>query len=124
MGMWITCYAAGVESVTTDIANDQVLVKGAVDPEKLVNDVYKRTGKQASIVKEEEKKEEKKGEEKKDEKQDEKKEAAAVEESKDDDDKKTDIKKMEHWPQMDYAYAYTHAPQMFSDENPNACSVM
>lgn len=118
--MW---YAAGVESVTTDIANDQVIVKGVVDPEKLVNDVYKRTGKQASVVVKEEKKdgkkdEEKKDEEKKDEKQDEKKD-----ESKEDDDKKSDIKKMEHWPQkyyMDYAYA----PQMFSDENPNACSVM
>ncbi|KAL8461676.1 hypothetical protein ACS0TY_032965 [Phlomoides rotata] len=117
----------GVESVTTDIGNDQVIVKGVVDPEKLVNDVYKKTGKQASVVvKEEEKKEEKKEEEKKDEKQDDKKAAApaAADESKEDDEKKTaDIKKMEHWPQkyyMDYAYA----PQMFSDENPNACSVM
>ncbi|KAL8469216.1 hypothetical protein ACS0TY_032155 [Phlomoides rotata] len=117
----------GVESVTTDIGNDQVIVKGVVDPEKLVNDVYKKTGKQASVVvKEEEKKEEKKEEEKKDEKQDDKKAAApaAADESKEDGEKKTaDIKKMEHWPQkyyMDYAYA----PQMFSDENPNACSVM
>ncbi|KAL0443051.1 UNVERIFIED_CONTAM: Heavy metal-associated isoprenylated plant protein 7 [Sesamum latifolium] len=33
----------GVESVTTDIANDQVIVKGVLDPEKLVSDVYKRT---------------------------------------------------------------------------------
>lgn len=96
-------------------------MKGVLDPDKLVNEVYKKTGKQASIVKDEEKKEEeKKDDEKKDEKQDEKKKA---EESKEEDDKKTDIKKMEYWPpnfNMEYAYA----PQMFSDENPNACSVM
>ncbi|KAL0398894.1 UNVERIFIED_CONTAM: Heavy metal-associated isoprenylated plant protein 7 [Sesamum radiatum] len=111
----------GVESVTTDIANDQVIVTGVLDPEKLVNDVYKRTGKQASIVKNEEKKEEeKKNEEKKDEKQEDKKEG---EESKEEDDKKTDVKKIEHWPPK-YYMEYTYAPQMFSDENPNACSVM
>ncbi|KAK4439467.1 Heavy metal-associated isoprenylated plant protein 7 [Sesamum alatum] len=110
----------GVESVTTDIANDQVIVKGVLDPEKLVSDVYKRTGKQASIVKNEEKKEEeKKDEEKKDEKQEEKK----GEESKEEDDKKTDVKKNEYWPPK-YYMEYTYAPQMFSDENPNACSVM
>ncbi|KAK4398826.1 Heavy metal-associated isoprenylated plant protein 7 [Sesamum angolense] len=111
----------GVESVTTDIANDQVIVKGVLDPEKLVSDVYKRTGKQASIVKNEEKKEEeKKDEEKKDEKQDDKKEG---EESKEEDDKKTDVKKIEYWPPK-YYMEHIYAPQMFSDENPNACSVM
>ncbi|KAI3456582.1 hypothetical protein Pfo_013245 [Paulownia fortunei] len=112
----------GVESVTTDIANDQVMVKGVLDPDKLVSDVYKRTGKQASIVKNEEKKEEeKKDEEKKDEKQDDKKQE---EESKEEDDKKTDIKKMEYWPPKYYLEHAYYAPQMFSDENPNACSVM
>ncbi|XP_075477918.1 heavy metal-associated isoprenylated plant protein 7-like [Primulina tabacum] len=111
----------GVESVTTDIANDQVTVKGVLDPDKLVNDVYKKTGKQTSVVKDEEKKEEeKKEDEKKDEKQDDKKQ---VEESKEEDDKKTDIKKNEYWPPK-YNLEYAYAPQIFSDENPNACSVM
>ncbi|CAA2962907.1 heavy metal-associated isoprenylated plant 7-like isoform X1 [Olea europaea subsp. europaea] len=110
----------GVESVTTDLANDKVIVKGVLDPEKLVNDVYKKTRKQASIVKDEEKKEEeKKVEEKKEEKPDEKRE-----ESKEEDDTKIDIKKSEYWPPprcyMDYAYP----PQMFSDDNPHACYVM
>ncbi|XP_073125356.1 heavy metal-associated isoprenylated plant protein 7-like [Henckelia pumila] len=118
----------GVESVTTDIANDQVTVKGVVDPDKLVNDVYKKTGKQASVVKDEEKKEEeeeeeKKAEEKKDEKQDQDKKQAGDQESKEEDDKKTDIKKNEYWPPK-YNLEYAYAPQMFSDENPNACSVM
>ena len=57
----------------TDLANDQVIVKGVVDPAKLVDHVYKRTKKQASIVKDGEKKEEeKKEEEKKEEKEEEK----------------------------------------------------
>lgn len=104
--------------MTTEIANDRVIVKGVLDPEKLVNDVYKRTGKHASIVKEEEKKEE----EKEEEKQDDKKEA---EESKEgEDDKKTDIKKMEHWPSNYYHLEHAYAPQFFSDENPHACIVM
>ncbi|KAK7262074.1 hypothetical protein RJT34_29634 [Clitoria ternatea] len=112
----------GVESVETDLANDQVIVKGAIDPAKLVQHVYKRTKKQASIVKEEEKKEEegKKEEDKKEEKEEEKKE---VEENKGEEDNKTEIKRSEFWPTKNYI-DYAYAPQMFSDENPNACSIM
>lgn len=110
---------AGVESVEADIANDQVVVKGVVDPEKIVDHIYKRTGKQASIVPEEKKEEEKKEEEKKEEKEGEKKEK---EQGKEDDDKKIDIKLSEYWPsKYNSEFAY---PQIFSDENPNACSVM
>ncbi|KAG8385883.1 hypothetical protein BUALT_Bualt03G0091400 [Buddleja alternifolia] len=117
----------GVESVITDIANDKVIVKGVLDPDKLVNDVYKKTGKQASVVKDEPKKEEekkdeeKKAEEKKDEKQDDKKQE---EESKEGEDNKTDIKKSEYLPSKYYMEYAAYPPQFFSDENPNACSVM
>lgn len=111
----------GVESVTTDVANNQVVVKGVVDPEKLVIDVYKRTRKQASLVKHEEKKEdEKKDDVKTEVKGDEKKES---EERKEGDDVMTDIKKSEYWPQR-YYMEYAYAPQMFSDENPHACTLM
>lgn len=107
--------------MTTDVANDQVIVKGIIEPPKLVDYVYKRTRKQASIVKDEEKKEEeKKEEEKKEGKEVEKKEG---EEGKGEDDKKTDIKRSEYWPPK-YYLEYAYAPQLFSDENPNACSVM
>ncbi|XP_028754950.1 heavy metal-associated isoprenylated plant protein 7 isoform X2 [Neltuma alba] len=107
----------GVESVETDLGNDRVVVKGVIEPSKLVEYVYKRTGKQASIVKEEEKKEEdKKEEEKKEEEEDKKKEE-------DDNDQTDIIKKMEYWPSK-YFTDYAYAPQMFSDENPNACSLM
>jgi hypothetical protein len=111
---------AGVESVETNLANDQVIVKGVVDPSKLVDDVYKKTRKQASIVKDEEKKEEEKKEEKKEEKEGEKKDG---EEAKAEDDKNLDIKRSEYWPSKYYS-EFAYAPQIFSDENPNACSVM
>lgn len=64
----------GVECVTTDLEKSQVIVKGVnIDPKKLANDVYKRSGKQVSVVnniipikekkeEEEEEKEEEKGE--------------------------------------------------------------
>ncbi|EXB29549.1 hypothetical protein L484_010608 [Morus notabilis] len=113
----------GVDSVETDLGNDQVIVKGIVDPAKLVDDVYKKTKKQASVVPEEKKVEEKKEEEKKEEKEGEKKEG---EEGKGEEDKKSEVKKSEYWPskyylELEYAYPPT---QIFSDENPNACSVM
>ncbi|XP_043688807.1 heavy metal-associated isoprenylated plant protein 7-like [Telopea speciosissima] len=112
----------GVESVVTDVANNQVTVKGVVDSAALVENVYKRTRKQASIVKEEGKKEEEKKEEEKkeDNKEGEKKEN---EESKGEDDNKADAKKYEYWAPKHYMEYYTY-PQLFSDENPNACSVM
>ncbi|XP_021678372.1 heavy metal-associated isoprenylated plant protein 7 isoform X2 [Hevea brasiliensis] len=109
----------GVESVETDLANSQVIVKGVVDPTKLVDDVYKKTRKQASIVKDEEKKEEEKKEEEKKE-EGEKKDG---EEGKGEEDKKSDIKRSEYWSSKSYL-EYVYDPEIFSDENPNACSVM
>nr|GMD87282.1 2-dehydro-3-deoxyphosphooctonate aldolase 1 [Ipomoea batatas] len=113
----------GVESVTTELGSNEVRVKGVVDPEKLARGVYKKTGKQASIVKEEEKKEdqekkegEKKGGEKKE-----------GEEGKGEEDEKkmeTEMKKNEFMPPkyyLDYAYP---PPQIFSDENPHACTLI
>jgi hypothetical protein len=43
-----------VESVETHLANNQVVIKGVIDPTKLVDYLYKSTKKQASIVKDEE----------------------------------------------------------------------
>ncbi|KDP35503.1 hypothetical protein JCGZ_08941 [Jatropha curcas] len=116
----------GVESVETDLANSQVIVKGIVDPAKLVDDVYKKTRKQASIVKEEEKKEEeKKEEEKKEEEKKEEEKKEGGEEVKEEEEKKSEIeiKRSEYWPTK-YLEYYAYDPEMFSDENPNACSVM
>lgn len=116
-------FIAGVESVETDLANDQVIVKGVIEPTMLVDYVYKTTRKHASIVKDEEKKEEdKKAEDKKEDKEGEKKDG---EEGKGEDDTKNDIKRSEYWPSKLYLEHYSFPPpQIFSDENPNACSVM
>jgi len=115
---------AGVESVETDLGNDQAIVKGVIDPAKLVDEVFKKTKKQASIVKEEEKKEEeKKEEEKKEEVKEEEKKESEEENKGEEDDNKTEIKRSEYWPSKDYV-DYAYAPEIFSDENPNACSVM
>eukprot|EP00262_Sarcandra_glabra_P012385 TRINITY_DN3182_c1_g1_i1.p1 TRINITY_DN3182_c1_g1~~TRINITY_DN3182_c1_g1_i1.p1 ORF type:complete len:257 (-),score=82.54 TRINITY_DN3182_c1_g1_i1:246-1016(-) len=109
----------GIESVEADPVNDHLIVKGVFDPTKLVEKVYRRTRKQASIVKDE-KEEEKKEEEKKEDKGEEEKKG---EEGKGEDDKKIDVKKSEHWPTK-YYMGYAETAQIFSDENPNACSVM
>ncbi|KAG6686189.1 hypothetical protein I3842_11G005100 [Carya illinoinensis] len=61
----------GVDSAEPDLKSSQVTVKGVIDPEKLVEYLYKRTGKHAVIVKEEPEK--KKKEEAKDGKKEEKK---------------------------------------------------
>jgi hypothetical protein len=134
-------------------------VKGVIESDKLVEYVYKRTGKQAVIVKQEEEKkeeaketkeEEKKTEENEKEKKgsgegEEKKEAAAAaggggaaegdgkssggaEETKVVELKINEYHYNYNPPSMEF-YAYNNTgqpypPQMFSDENPNACSVM
>lgn len=106
----------GVESVETDVANDKIVVKGIVDPAKLVDDVIKKTKKQASVVKEEEKNEEEKKKEEKGGDKEEGEEANSGE-------TKSEIKKSEYIPQK-YYMEYAYPPQIFSDENPNACSVV
>ncbi|XP_038983554.1 heavy metal-associated isoprenylated plant protein 7-like [Phoenix dactylifera] len=114
----------GVESVVTDLPNDQIIVKGIIDPVKLVKNVYKRTRRQASIVQDEEKKDEEKKEEEKKEEEEKKGEGEKKEEEENtEDDKKIDAKKYEYWPSRFYV-EYAYPPQIFSDENPNACTLM
>ena len=45
------------------------------------------------------------------------------EENKGGEDNKTEIKRSEYWPSKNYI-DYAYDPEIFSDENPNACSVM
>ncbi|XP_042498345.1 heavy metal-associated isoprenylated plant protein 7-like [Macadamia integrifolia] len=143
----------GVEAVDPDLKSSQVTVKGVFDPPNLVEYVYKRTGKRAVIVKQEpekkEEKDEKKGEEKEKgggeggEKKEEKKEEekgeakAAAEEvagggggGGEEETKVVELKKNEllyYYPYYytpKYAMEHAYPPQIFSDENPNACSIM
>lgn len=140
---------AGVENVEPDLKSSQVTVKGAFDPSKLVEYVNKRTGKNVLIVKQEpekkeeaekakeEKKVEKKGEEA--EKSGDKEVAAATTtteggEGSTSNSQVLDMKRSEFYsnhaqnyqidPYLSRFELNCYAPQMFSDENPNACSVM
>ncbi|MBA0691470.1 hypothetical protein Goari_009096 [Gossypium aridum] len=113
----------GVETVYTDVRNHQVIVKGVVDPANLVDYVYKRTRKQVSIVKDEENKEEEKKEAEKKQDAGEKKEEDQGKGDGDDDKKMDDIKRSEYYS-FKYYSEFAYPPQFFSDENPNACSLM
>lgn len=144
----------GVESAVPDLKSSQVAVKGTFPAAELVDYVHKRTGKQAVIVKQDPvpKKEEKKND--KDEKKGGDGGGEKKEEKKPDEggEKQEDAGKPEDAAAMaavmemrkneyyyyqppnyqlypsryaaEAAYGYSPAPQMFSDENPNACSVM
>ncbi|OIW18282.1 hypothetical protein TanjilG_31422 [Lupinus angustifolius] len=149
----------GVESAEPDLKNSQVSVKGVFEPEKLVEYVQKRTGKQAVIVKQEVEKKEEAKEEAKEEKKDEeggdndkkgeeeeknkeKKEGEGEGEggeaketevnAEEETNKVVELKKNEYYHNpsrygMEYYHAYPgpdYPPQIFSDENPNACTVM
>ncbi|KHG04831.1 superoxide dismutase 1 copper chaperone [Gossypium arboreum] len=113
----------GVETVDTDVRNHQVIVKGVVDPANLVDYVYKRTRKQVSIVKDEENKEEEKKEAEKKQDEGEKKEEDQGKGDGDNDKKMDDIKRSEYYSSKYYS-EFAYPPQFFSDENPNACSLM
>ncbi|XP_050223977.1 heavy metal-associated isoprenylated plant protein 7-like [Mercurialis annua] len=150
----------GVESAEPDLKASQVTVKGVFEPPKLVDYVYKRTGKHAEIVKQEPAEKKGDGEEKGKESKEEKKEdqeadkdkkggenednkekkdgggggdgGAAQGEAKPEDAQTEEVKIME-LKRMEYQYnyppryameLYAYPPQMFSDENPNACTVM
>lgn len=171
----------GVQTVDPDFKNQKVTVKGTVEPNRLAEHVYRRTGKRVQIQsiategktqdsdgktdvgsenKDEvkpvdgEKKEEKKeegGEEKKEEaKPDEKKDGDGKNESevkKDGEDKKDTeppaaVKEEDGAKKIDeieavmfegkkfeasyprYMIEHVYPPQLFSDENPNACCIM
>lgn len=161
-----------MESAESNLKGSQVTVKGVFEPQKLVEYVYKRTGKHAAITKidpppppppkdeaaaaEAEKKEEgkgengggeSKGEEGKDEKaktEEEKKEGEGEATNNggggggggEEDGKVVEVRKIEN-PYHCYYYQppsvavpamemppHAYPPQLFSDENPNACTVM
>lgn len=138
----------GVQSAEPDLKNHNVTVKGTMDPNKLVDYLHRKTRKHVEIVpqkkddkkegdkKEGDKKEggKKEGGEKKDgggEKKDgENKKGGGDDDKKggdeskgDGEDKKGEGKKNEI-PIPRYVIEYVHPPQLFSDENPNACSIM
>ncbi|XP_073314257.1 heavy metal-associated isoprenylated plant protein 4 [Primulina huaijiensis] len=141
----------GVHNVKTDIKAQTITVEGAIESEKLVKFMRERVHKYVEIIppkeKKEEKKEEKKDEkkeekkdekkeEKKEEKKDEKKEEKKEEKKVEKKEEKKDGKKVGEFKEIEkievknkegevpYFIHYVYAPQLFSDENPNACSIL
>ncbi|ESQ31999.1 hypothetical protein EUTSA_v10004630mg [Eutrema salsugineum] len=142
----------GVQTTVTEYTTGKVIVTGTMDEEKLVDYVYRRTKKQARIVPqpdpepekpaaEEEKKEENGEPEGDDEKpaetagEEDQKEAG--EEKKEDGGEQEEaakeemavaaeeegMKRMMYYYQPLYVIERVPPPQLFSDENPNACCI-
>ncbi|TKY56422.1 Heavy metal-associated isoprenylated plant protein 26 [Spatholobus suberectus] len=127
----------GVQTATTEFSTGKVIVTGTMDANKLVDYVYRRTKKQAKIVPQPEPEPEKKEEIKEAEK-------PAAEETKPEEEKPPEEAKKEenvmvlanniddeglkrmmyyyHYPPL-YVIERTPPPQLFSDENPNACCI-
>lgn len=145
----------GVRSATTELSSGKVTVTGTMDPNTLVDYVYRRTKKQAKIIpqpepepepeqepKPEEKKEENtEPEEKKEEGPAEKTEEKKEGENENKEENKEEVQnvveevqhniitdehamqKMVYYYQPLYAIERIPPPQLFSDENPNACCI-
>ncbi|MCD7473126.1 hypothetical protein HAX54_014752 [Datura stramonium] len=92
----------GVQTVDPELKNNLVKVKGSMDPQKLVEFINKRAGRHAEIISKIEK---------------EKNEKTIS------DKKSSDIRKGGTSCQHDYLQ-FVYAPQFFSDENPNSCSIL
>ncbi|KAF8054941.1 hypothetical protein N665_1308s0006 [Sinapis alba] len=118
----------GVECVEPDFKASQVRVKGVFTEEKLAEYVNKKIGKHAEVVNQDpspkppEKEKETKDKEKK-----KKEEEQQPKETKEDGGEKVvDLKKNEYQyqPPKYPVEMFAYPPQIFSDENPNACTMM
>ncbi|KAK2650930.1 hypothetical protein Ddye_018419 [Dipteronia dyeriana] len=116
----------GVHSVKTDMKAQTVTVQGTIESDKLLSYFRKKVHKHADIItsKPDQKREEKKEKEK--EKEKEKVEAAISSQSTKivefKEEVKVEVKSKEI--SAPYFIHYVYAPQLFSDENPNACSIV
>nr|GEY98375.1 heavy metal-associated isoprenylated plant protein 4 [Tanacetum cinerariifolium] len=111
----------GIHNVKTDIKSQTVVIEGTIESEKIVTYMQKRARKHAEIIPEPPPKE------KVIEKKVETKEKVIV------DVKTTKIVEFEEKIKVEakgkdgevpYFVHYVYAPQLFSDENPNACLIM
>ncbi|KAJ0101944.1 hypothetical protein Patl1_05551 [Pistacia atlantica] len=137
----------GVQTVLTELSTEKVTVTGTMDANKLVDYVYRRTKKQAKIVPQpepepqpeppaEEKKEEENKEAQKPAEEEAKPAEEKVEEEKPPEEaakkeegseniniEEENMKRMMYLYQPVYVIERIPPPQLFSDENPNACTI-
>lgn len=85
----------GVRSVDPDTEKNVVTVKGTMDPQKLVEFINKRGGRHVEIVKQ-----------------------SSINQ------RETTTTVDECHDHHDYPQQLLHAPQLFSDENPNSCALL
>ncbi|KAK6919861.1 Heavy metal-associated domain, HMA [Dillenia turbinata] len=116
-----------IYSVKTDMKAETLTVEGPIEPDKLVAYIKNKVHKHAEIIPPKQEKDDKK-----DEKKDEKKEKVTIEIIKEKEKKEEikeelkeeEIKKETKEANVPYIIHYVYAPQLFSDENPNACSIL
>ncbi|KAH6766860.1 Heavy metal transport/detoxification superfamily protein [Perilla frutescens var. hirtella] len=134
-----------VRTAETELSSGKVTVTGTMDADRLVDYVYRRTKKQAKIVPqpepekppEESPKPEEKAEEAKPAEEEKKEDSPAEEEKKEEygggaeEEAKSVEEQAAMYKMMYYNYQPIYmverippAPQLFSDENPNACTIM
>ncbi|CAA0842494.1 Heavy metal transport/detoxification superfamily protein [Striga hermonthica] len=105
----------GIHNVKTDIKAQRITVEGVLEPEKLVTYMRKRVHKYAELIVTEKKKEENK------------EKGKGLEENSKSIVQFKEVNKVEaknKEGEVAYFIHYVYAPQMFSDENPNACSIL
>ncbi|KAJ9181988.1 hypothetical protein P3X46_006028 [Hevea brasiliensis] len=102
----------GVETFATDMNKHKVVVTGCMDPQKLLEKLKKKTRKKVEIIEKE-----------KEEAEEEKKEEKAPKENLSDNQENEEPKGVEGPPYF-LDYCKEEVFMTFSDENPNACSVM
>lgn len=117
---------ADIYSVKTDMKAQKLTVEGIVESDKLIGYIRKKVHKDAEIIapkpaKEGEKKPEKEGEKK----EDVKVEQVSIKTTETVEIKeKTQEVKTTKVDNVPYFIHYVYAPQLFSDENPNACYIL
>lgn len=121
---------SGIHNVKTDMKSQILTVDGTIEPEKLTSFLRGKVHKHAEIVAD--KKEEKKVQIIKEEIKKEKKKLAVSDEGKSSDSSTKNVEVKEEIKAVEvkakegnapYFIHFVYAPQLFSDENPNACSI-
>lgn len=139
------CYVA-IHIVKTDTKAQTLTVQGTIDSAKLLTYIKKKVHKHAEIISSKTEEEKKKEEEEKKKKEEEKKKKEDEEKKKKEGEKKKEEVKVEVTKtitqvielketvkvegqkdkdgNIPYFVHYVYAPQLFSDENPNACCIV
>ncbi|KAL9228785.1 hypothetical protein vseg_004328 [Gypsophila vaccaria] len=116
----------GIYNVKSDIKAQTLVIEGILEGEKLVKHIIKKLHKHAELVSSKEiKKEEKKVEKKEEKKEEVKKvEETKIEKKIIDASEVKEVQEKLKASNTPYIIHYVYAPQWFSDEDPNACSIM